>query len=112
MEEIIQKVLTWLLTYANPIVGIATCFLLEFLKRNWIEKLVALTSEVKKILYPSMAIILSTLIAWIIQMLNPLLINMGLPNILPIIANVWIVGLSTGAAIALGYNYLTKTDPK
>lgn len=109
-SDVMQAVISFLLKYANPIVGVAVTVIFEWLKRNMIEKIVALTGQVKKVLYPALVILLSVGIAALIKVVRPVVVA-NVPDMLkyfPMIANVWVVGISTGVLISLGYKYLTK----
>lgn len=114
MDELLKQIVKFLLQYANVVVGVCATFILEFLKRNFIEKIVALTGQVKKILYPAMAILLSIGVAQIIKVLRPIIEKLAPTYLIyfPMITNIWIVGGATGILIALGYTYMTKDLPK
>ncbi len=108
MEDIIKKVLEWALTYGNAVVGVCATLILEVLKRNVIEKIVALTSEVKKVLYPAMAVGISIGMSYLFIVLDKV---KELSSLIPDISNPLLCGLGTGIAIALGYSYITKSNP-
>jgi hypothetical protein len=112
----VDQVITFLLKYANPVVGVAATFIFEWLKRNVLEKIVALTSTVKFYVYPAMVIFMSIGIGAVMQALRPWALKwLDVPLVntyLPAIANIWITGTATGLVIALGYRYLTKDITK
>lgn len=113
---IVEQIINFLLKYANPVIGVAATFIFEWLKRNVLEKMVALTSAVKFYVYPAMVIFMSIGIGAVMQVLRPWALkwlDVPLVNIyLPAIANIWITGAATGLVIALGYRYLTKDITK
>jgi hypothetical protein len=113
MDQILQEVIKFLLKYANPVVGFVVWFAFEWLKRNAIEKIIALTSQVKKFLYPAMVILMSVGTAQLIKLLRPVVEKFGPAYLVyfPLITNIWIVGGATGILIALGYKYTTKDLP-
>ncbi len=114
MDEIFTEIIKFLLQYANPVVGFVVWFAFEWLKRNAIEKIVSLTSQVKKIFYPIMVIAMSIGTAQIIKLLRPIVEAYAVNYLIyfPMITNIWIVGGATGIAIAFGYRYTTKDLPK